>query len=37
MFLLGFRRKSTALTLRKSIESALQWIQIHQKITFETI
>ena len=36
MFLLGFRRKLTALALCKSIESAIQWFQIH-KITFATI
>ena len=32
-----FRRKLTALALRKSIESAIQWFQIHHRITFETI
>ena len=37
MFLLGFRRKLTALTLCKSIESAIQWFQIHHGITFATI
>ena len=37
MFLLGFRRKFTALTLCKSIESAIQWFQIHHRITFATI
>ena len=37
MFLLGFRRKLTALALCKSIESALQWFQIHHRITFATI
>ena len=37
MFLLGFRRKMTALTLCKSIESAIQWFQIHHGITFATI
>ena len=37
MFLLGFRRKLTALTLCKSIESAIQWFQIHHRITFATI
>ena len=37
MFLLGFRRKLTALALCKSIESAIQWFQIHHKITFATI
>ena len=36
MFLLGFRRKWTALALCKSIESAIQWIQIHHRITFLT-
>ena len=34
MFLLGFRRKLTSLSLCKSIESA---IQIHHEITFATI
>ena len=34
MFLLGFRRKLTALALCKSIESAIQWFQIHHRITF---
>ena len=37
MFLLGFRRKLTALALCKSIESAIQWVQIHYRITFATI
>ena len=37
MFLLGFRRKSTALELCKAIESAIQWFQIHHRITFATI
>ena len=37
MFLLGFRRKLTALTLCKSIEFAIQWFQIHHRITFATI
>ena len=37
MFLLGFRRKMTALALCKSIESAIQWFQIHHRITFATI
>ena len=37
MFLLGFRRKLTALALCKSIESAIQWFQIHYRITFATI
>ena len=34
MFLLGLRRKLTALALCKSIESAIQWFQIHHRITF---
>ena len=37
MFLLGFRRKLTALALCKSIESAIQWFQIHHTITFATM
>ena len=37
MFLLGFRRKLTALTLCKSIESAILWFQIYDIITFATI
>ena len=37
MSLLGFRRKLTALALCKSIESAIQWFQIHHRITFATI
>ena len=37
MFLLGFRRKMTALALCKSIESAIQWFQIYHRITFATI
>ena len=37
MFLLGFRRKLTALALCKSIKSAIQWFQIHHRITFATI
>ena len=37
MFLLGFRRKSTALALCKSIKSAIQWFQIHHRITFASI
>ena len=37
MFLLGFRKKLTALALCKSIESAIQWFQIHHRITFATI
>ena len=37
MFLLGYRRKLTALVLCKSIESAIHWFQIHHRITFATI
>ena len=37
MFLLGFRSKLTALALCKLIESAIQWFQIHHRITFATI
>ena len=37
MFLLGFRRKLTALALCKSIESAIQWFQIHHRNTFAAI
>ena len=37
MFLLVFHRKSTALALCKSIESAIQWFQIHHRITFAAI
>ena len=37
MFLLGFRRKLTALAICKSLESAIQWFQIHHRITFATI
>ena len=37
MFLLGFRRKLTALALCKSIESAIQGFQIHHRITIATI
>ena len=37
MFLLGLRRKLTALALCKPIESAIQWFQIHHRITFATI
>ena len=37
MFLLGFRRKLTALALCKSIESAIQWFQILHTITFATM
>ena len=37
MFLLGFRRKLTVLALCKLIESAIQWFQIHHRITFATM
>ena len=37
MFLLGFRNNLTALALCKSIESAIQWFPIHNRITFATI
>ena len=37
MFLLGVRKKLTALVLCKSIESAIQWFQIHHRTTFATI
>ena len=37
MFLLGFRRKLTALALCKSIKYAIQWFEIHHCITFATI
>ena len=37
MFLLGFRRKLAAVALCKSIESDIQWFQIHHRITFATI
>ena len=37
MFLPGFRRKLTALALCKSIESAIQWFQIHHRITIATM
>ena len=37
MFLLGFRRKLAALALCKSIESAIQLFQIHNRIAFATI
>ena len=37
MFFLGFRRKLTALALCKSIESAIQWFQMHHRITFATM
>ena len=35
--MLGFHRKLTALALCKSVEPAIQWFQIHHKITFATI
>ena len=37
MFLLGFRRKMTAPALCMSVESAIQWFQIHHRITFANI
>ena len=37
MFLLGFRRKLTALALCKLIESAIQWFQKYHRIIFATI
>ena len=37
MILLGFRRNLTARALCKSIESAIQWFQIHHTISFATI
>ena len=37
MFVLGFRRKLTALALCKSIESAIQWFHVHHRITFKTM
>ena len=37
MFLLGFRRKLTALALCKSMEYAIQWFQIHHITTFANI
>ena len=37
MFLLGFRRKLNALALCKLIESAIQWFQIHHRITCAAI
>ena len=35
MFLLGFRRKLTAMALCKSIESAIQRFQIHHRISLK--
>ena len=37
MLLLGLRRRLTAQALCKSIESAIQWFQIHHRIAFATI
>ena len=37
MYRASFRRKSSAVSLCKSIESAIQWFQIHYGITFVTI
>ena len=37
MYRASFRRKSSAVSLCKSIESAIQWFQIHHGITFVTI
>ena len=37
LFVLGFRRKWPAPALCKSLESAIQWIQIHHRITFTVI
>ena len=37
MYRASFRRKSSAVSLCKSIESATQWFQIHHGITFVTI
>ena len=37
MYRASFRRISSAVSLRKSIESAIQWFQIHHGITFVTI
>ena len=37
MFLLGSRRKLTAMALCKSIESAIQWLKIHHRITTATM
>ena len=37
MFLLGFRRKLTAMALCNSTETAIQWFQIRHRITFEII
>ena len=37
MYQVSFRRKPSAVPLCKSIESAIQWFQIHHGITFVTI
>ena len=37
MYHASFRRKRSAVPLCKSIESAIQWFQIHHGITFVTI
>ena len=37
MYRASFRRKPSAVPLCKSIESAIQWFQIHDGITFVTI
>ena len=37
MYRASFRRKPSAVSLCNSIESAIQWFQIHYGITFVTI
>ena len=37
MYRASFRRKSSAVSLCKSIESAIQWFLIHNGITYVTI
>ena len=37
MYRASFRKKSSGVSLCKSIESAIQWFQIHHGITFVTI
>ena len=37
MYRASFRRKLSAVSLCKSIESAIQWFQIHHGITFVTM
>ena len=37
MYRASFRRKPSAVPLGKSIESAIQWFQIHHGTTFVTI